>query len=145
MVLGPWLAALDAQRPRITWPYVIGGGSITALPWTAPDAGNLRADADAILHEDSRVTEAVPAAHGDGMLSITAPQAGGDAARGAALLYQGGIRRLILSGGPDTAAPFLTGASSTAFMPTSRTGRPPGSRTCRRPGRCCRPGSRSPR
>jgi diaminohydroxyphosphoribosylaminopyrimidine deaminase/5-amino-6-(5-phosphoribosylamino)uracil reductase len=107
VVLGPWLAPLQASRPSIIWPYLIRGHRIVALPWTAPGAEDLKAGADAFLHENGQVTEAVPGSHGDGMLSITHLAAGDSAARIAERLFQGGIRRLILRGGYDMAAPFL--------------------------------------
>jgi len=106
-VLGPWLAPLEAGRPWIIWPYMIRGRCITALPWTAPGAEDLKAGADAVLHRNGRVTEAVPGSHADGMLTITDLATGDSASRSAGLLYQGGIRRLILRGGYDAAAPFL--------------------------------------
>jgi diaminohydroxyphosphoribosylaminopyrimidine deaminase/5-amino-6-(5-phosphoribosylamino)uracil reductase len=106
-VLAPWLAPLEAGRPWIIWPYLICGSRIMALPCTTPGAEALRAGADAVLDEDGRVTEAVPGSHGHGMLPVTGLPAGADAARSAALLYQGGVRRLILSGGHEIASPFL--------------------------------------
>jgi diaminohydroxyphosphoribosylaminopyrimidine deaminase/5-amino-6-(5-phosphoribosylamino)uracil reductase len=106
-VLAPWLAPLEAGRPWITWPYLICGSRITALPWTAPGAETLRSGADAVLDEDGRATEAVPGSHGPGMLSIAGLPAGGDASLRAGLLHRAGVRRLILTGGPEIAGPFL--------------------------------------
>jgi diaminohydroxyphosphoribosylaminopyrimidine deaminase/5-amino-6-(5-phosphoribosylamino)uracil reductase len=120
VVLGPWLAPLEADRPWIIWPYLIRGCVITELPWTAPGAGDLKAGADAVLHGNGRVAEAVPGSHGNGMLSITDLAACDSAARNAGRLFQGGIRRLILQAGYDVAAPFLAAGlidSVHAYLP----------------------------
>lgn len=128
VVLGPWLAPLEAGRPWIIWPYMIRGRRITALPWTVPGAADLKAGADAVLHPNGRVTEAVPRAHGAGMLSITDVAPGGSAPRSAELLFRGGIRRLILRGGYDVAAPFLAAGlidGVYAFLPDGPASRRP--------------------
>jgi diaminohydroxyphosphoribosylaminopyrimidine deaminase/5-amino-6-(5-phosphoribosylamino)uracil reductase len=125
-VLGPWLAP-TAGRPWITWPYLISGRSITAVPGTLPGAADLTTAADAILHEDGRVTEAVPGRHGEGMLSIP-DSAGHGAVRAAALLHEGGVRRLVLSCGYDTAAPFLAAGlvdAIVAYVPEGEASRVP--------------------
>jgi diaminohydroxyphosphoribosylaminopyrimidine deaminase / 5-amino-6-(5-phosphoribosylamino)uracil reductase len=128
VVLGPWLASLAAGRPWIIWPYMISGRSITALPWTVPGAGNLRAGADAVLYDGGRVAEAVPGSHGHGMLSIAGLAIGHDAVRTAAILYRGGVQRLVVSGGYDTAAPFLAAGlidSLLAYLPDGKASRVP--------------------
>jgi diaminohydroxyphosphoribosylaminopyrimidine deaminase/5-amino-6-(5-phosphoribosylamino)uracil reductase len=120
VVLEPWLAPLSAGRPWIIWPYLIRGRRITELPWTVPGAADLKAGADAELRGNGRVAEAVPGSHGDGMLSITDLAPGDSTARGIGRLFQGGIRRLILRGGYDVAAPFLAAGlidSVHAYLP----------------------------
>jgi diaminohydroxyphosphoribosylaminopyrimidine deaminase/5-amino-6-(5-phosphoribosylamino)uracil reductase len=127
-VLGPWLAPLRAGRPWIIWPYLISSRGITALPWTAPGAENLKVSADAILHEDGTITEAVSGSHGIGMLRIPNPATGQDAAGTVAALYGGGVRRLVLSSGYDTAAPFLAAGlidSVLAYLPDGKASRVP--------------------
>jgi hypothetical protein len=125
-VLGPWLAPLQAGRPSIIWPYLIGRHRIMALPWTVPGADDLKVGADAVLHENSEVTEAVRGSHGDGVLSLTGLEPGDGAAHSAARLFQGGIRRLLLRSGYDMAAPFLAAGlidSVHAYLPDGRASR----------------------
>jgi diaminohydroxyphosphoribosylaminopyrimidine deaminase/5-amino-6-(5-phosphoribosylamino)uracil reductase len=107
VVLGPWLAALMAQRPVVTWPYVISDQGIVALPDGMAEARMLRLNSDAVLHADGSVTEAIPGSHGAGMLDLTGTRPGADPAVTAASLYARGVRRLLLAGGVDVAAPFL--------------------------------------
>ncbi len=67
----------------------------------------LRLNADAVLGADGMVREAVPDSHGKGVLSLKFQTSGSSAAGAARALYDGGIRRLLLDGGPDAARPFL--------------------------------------
>lgn len=106
VVLGPWLTALETRRPEITWPYLITSACIEALPDGTPEADFLRRNADAVLQADGTVTEAVPGTHGTGILELAVP-AGTDALEVAGRLYEGGVRRLLLCGGPNLAAPFI--------------------------------------
>lgn len=107
VVLGPWLTALEAQRPVITWPYVITSHGVLALPDEIDEAWLLRLNADAVLRADGSVTEAVPGTHGAGILDLKDLPPGTDPPAAAASLYEGGVRRLLLRGGLDAAAPFL--------------------------------------
>jgi diaminohydroxyphosphoribosylaminopyrimidine deaminase/5-amino-6-(5-phosphoribosylamino)uracil reductase len=107
VVLGPWLTALEARRPVITWPYLITAGGIEALPAGTAETAFLRRNADAVLLADGTVTEAVPSAHGAGILELADVPPGADALTAARFLYEGGVRRLLLHGGQDTAIPFL--------------------------------------
>jgi diaminohydroxyphosphoribosylaminopyrimidine deaminase/5-amino-6-(5-phosphoribosylamino)uracil reductase len=105
-VLGDWLAGLQTRRPVITWPYLITGRGIGALPTDTSEARQLRLNADAVLGADGSVQEAVPGSHGKGILALRDP-AGTNAADAVADLYDGGVRRLLLDGGLDAAKPFL--------------------------------------
>ena len=105
-VLGDWLAGLRNRRPVITWPYLITGRGIEALPADTSEARQLRLNADAVLGADGTVREAVPGSHGKGILALR-DQPPGDGAAAAAALYDGGVRRLLLDGGLDAAMPFL--------------------------------------
>jgi len=107
VVLGGWLAALEARRPVVTWPYLIGEHSIMALPQEIEDARGVRLNADAVLHGDGSVEEAVPGSHGKGILRLEDSPPGTGARRVAASLYEGGVRQLVLDGGLEVAAPFL--------------------------------------
>jgi diaminohydroxyphosphoribosylaminopyrimidine deaminase/5-amino-6-(5-phosphoribosylamino)uracil reductase len=105
-VLGDWLAGLQTRRPVITWPYLITGRGIEALPTDTSEARQLRLNADAVLGADGSVQEAVPGSHGKGLLALRDP-AGTNAADAVADLHDGGVRRLLLDGGLDAAKPFL--------------------------------------
>jgi diaminohydroxyphosphoribosylaminopyrimidine deaminase/5-amino-6-(5-phosphoribosylamino)uracil reductase len=107
VVLGSWLAALEARRPVLTWPYMISGSGIVALPGGMEDSWRLRLNADAVLYAGGSVTEAMPGSHGPGILDVKDVPAGSAASAVLASLYEGGVRRLLLDGGLDVAAPFL--------------------------------------
>jgi diaminohydroxyphosphoribosylaminopyrimidine deaminase / 5-amino-6-(5-phosphoribosylamino)uracil reductase len=106
-VLGSWLAAQRIRRPVITWPYLIAGHGIVAVPGGTDNARQLRLSADAVLRADGRMAEAIPGSHGGGGLDLTPAPPGADPAAIAAAAYLGGVRRLLLGGGLDVAAPFL--------------------------------------
>ena len=99
IVLGDWLAGLQNRRPVITWPYLITGHGIEALPADTSEARLLRLNADAVLRADGTVREAVPGSHGKGILALKDQPPGTSAAEAAAALYDGGVRRLLLDGG----------------------------------------------
>jgi diaminohydroxyphosphoribosylaminopyrimidine deaminase / 5-amino-6-(5-phosphoribosylamino)uracil reductase len=106
IVLGDWLAGLQDRRPVITWPYVITALGVEALPADSSEARQLRLNADAVLGAGCITREAIPGSHGKDILALD--QADGSSAAGAAaVLYDGGVRRLLLNGGLDTAMPFL--------------------------------------
>lgn len=106
IVLGDWLAGLQDRRPVITWPYLITAQGVEALPLDSSEGRQLRLNADAVLGADGIAREAIPGSHGKGILALD--QVGGaTAAEAAAVLYDGGVRRLLLDGGLDTAIPFL--------------------------------------
>ncbi len=107
VVLGPWLMALERQRPLVTWPYVMDAGGVEAMPVGTGDAHLLELGADAVLHVDGSVTEAVAGSHGTGILRLPDFTAGTEPAVVVAALYQGGVRRLLLAGDLTRAQPFL--------------------------------------
>jgi diaminohydroxyphosphoribosylaminopyrimidine deaminase / 5-amino-6-(5-phosphoribosylamino)uracil reductase len=129
VILGPWLTALERQRPVITWPYVVSAGGIEAAPGEVDDVRLLRLNADAVLHADGSVTEAVPGSHGAGILRLANSTLGAAPAAIAASLYQGGVRRLLLAGDLSTAEPFLTQRlidRVSAYLPDGCPSRTPG-------------------
>ncbi len=71
------------------------------------DSWRLRLNADAVLRADGSVTEAVPGSHGAGILDVQDAPADAAASAILASLYEGGVRRLLLDGGLEVAAPFL--------------------------------------
>lgn len=106
-VLGGWLATLETRGPCITWSYLITGRDIAPLSADTAEAQELRLNADALLAADGTVREAVPSSHGTGILTLHDRDPASSAAEAAAALYDGGVRRLLLDGGPDTARSFL--------------------------------------
>lgn len=106
IVLGDWLAGLRDRRPVITWPYLITGEVLGQLPADTGEARQLRLNADAVLGADGIPWEAVPGSHGKGILALGEVPLG-DGAAAAAVLYDGGVRRLLLDGGLPVAVPFL--------------------------------------
>jgi diaminohydroxyphosphoribosylaminopyrimidine deaminase/5-amino-6-(5-phosphoribosylamino)uracil reductase len=107
VVLGPWLTALEVRRPVTIWPYIIGADGIEAVTDAVGDMRRMRLNADAVLHPDGSVAEAVPGSHGAGMLRLDNFVRDADPAAMVGSLYQRGVRHLILAGGLDRAGPFL--------------------------------------
>lgn len=107
IVLGGWLTALATGRPVITWQYLLGDRGVVALPPDAAEARALRPSADAVLSPGGIVREAIAGRHGTGILTLKVQPPDSSAAEVAASLFDGGVRYLLLEGGPDLAAPFL--------------------------------------
>jgi len=107
LVLGPWLTALALCRPVITWTYLLNGSGIAPLPDDAAGVDMIRLSADAVLHPDGRVEEAVPGTHGAGILELKDTSPGADPGEIAKSLYVSGVRHLLLQGALEVAAPFL--------------------------------------
>jgi diaminohydroxyphosphoribosylaminopyrimidine deaminase/5-amino-6-(5-phosphoribosylamino)uracil reductase len=128
VVLGGWLSGIRNRRPVITWPYLVGGHGIEALPADTSEARLLRLNADAVLRADGSVREAVPGSHGSGILTIKDQPPGTGVAKAAMSLYDSGIRHLLLDCGHEAAAPFLASGLVDlvrAYLPRgSASGRP---------------------
>lgn len=107
LVLGPWLRALETHRPVMIWPYVTGPGGITAAPENLDDIRLLTLSVDAVLRDGEAATEAVPNSHGAGILRLDKIAGEADPAVIAASLYDGGVRRVLLSAGLDIATRYL--------------------------------------
>jgi diaminohydroxyphosphoribosylaminopyrimidine deaminase / 5-amino-6-(5-phosphoribosylamino)uracil reductase len=107
LVLGSWLTATTTGRPHVTWPCVLDGGAVMALPQDSAEARALELTADAVLHADGRVTEGVPGSHGQDILTLPA-RADADPHHDLASLFAGGVRSLLLSGSPTSASRFLS-------------------------------------
>jgi diaminohydroxyphosphoribosylaminopyrimidine deaminase / 5-amino-6-(5-phosphoribosylamino)uracil reductase len=103
LVLGPWLASLRRGRPYVVWTYGLAAGG-DYRPGPADD--DVMAGVDAVLGEDGRVVEAVPGRHGPGEIDIAHARRG-QPLEILAALHRGGVRALLLDGGPGLAAPFL--------------------------------------
>jgi diaminohydroxyphosphoribosylaminopyrimidine deaminase/5-amino-6-(5-phosphoribosylamino)uracil reductase len=106
-VLGDWLAGLRNRRPVITWPYLLMDHDALPLPADAIEARQLLQNADAVLAADGSVREAVAGSHGREVLVLKDEPSSADAARVAAALFDGGVRRLLLNGALNTARSFL--------------------------------------
>jgi diaminohydroxyphosphoribosylaminopyrimidine deaminase/5-amino-6-(5-phosphoribosylamino)uracil reductase len=68
LVLGLWLAALEARRPFVTAAYAIGADGSQRLDEVV--LAELGATVDAVLFEDGRVEEAVAGSHGQGAFEL---------------------------------------------------------------------------
>lgn len=106
IVLGPWLTALSMERPIVTWPYVLSDQGIQALPEDTEQARALHLNADAILHQDGRATEAIPGSHGAGILHLD-HRLETDPVKALASLYRDGVRNLLLATDLARATSFL--------------------------------------
>ena len=128
IVLGGWLSGIMNRRPVITWPYLIAGHGIEALPGDTSEARLLRLNADAVLRADGTVREAVPGSHGSDILTIKDQPLGTGPVEAAMSLYDGGVRHLLLDGGHEAAGPFLASGlvdRVLAYLPYgSASGRP---------------------
>lgn len=107
IVLGPWLTALGLSRPIVTWRYLLTLSGTEKLAADSPEAGLARLNADAILHGDGQVSEAVPGSHGAGIIDLKDVEPGATPGAFLHTLYAGGVRRLVLDEALDVAAPFL--------------------------------------
>jgi diaminohydroxyphosphoribosylaminopyrimidine deaminase/5-amino-6-(5-phosphoribosylamino)uracil reductase len=106
-VLGSWLTATTTGRPLVIWPYLISDGSASALPSDMSSLQVLHVNADAVLHEDGSVSEAVPGSHGKDILKLPMLMRPNEPGLVTTAAYQAGVRILLLSGGLSLAAPFL--------------------------------------
>lgn len=102
LVLGPWMRTLHTRRPVLWW--VTGHGA------SKPDVGvlsGLRSRADAIIHADGRITEAVPNSHGGGILALPQALTPHQPVATVQALFDGGARTALLEADQDMAEPFL--------------------------------------
>lgn len=106
LVLGPWLAALEHQRPFVTLGYAVDGdGLLGGLPTAGRssaheavmDAFDLRFNHDAVLLASGRIEEGVPGGHGREVfkLVLESPE---EASELLASLANGGVRSLLVDG-----------------------------------------------
>jgi diaminohydroxyphosphoribosylaminopyrimidine deaminase/5-amino-6-(5-phosphoribosylamino)uracil reductase len=129
VVLGPWLDSLERQRPATTWAYVIGPAGIDAASEAMDDVRALTLGCDAVLHPDGSVREAQPGSHGAGTLTLTGLPPAPDPRDLTRMLYQGGVRRLLLLAHPAAAEPFTAAGLIDrvyAYLPDRDPSRSPG-------------------
>jgi diaminohydroxyphosphoribosylaminopyrimidine deaminase / 5-amino-6-(5-phosphoribosylamino)uracil reductase len=106
LVLGPWLHALQHQRPFVTWASVAHiDGSRTPLPEHL--LADQRAAVDAVLTSDMRMEEGVLEGHGPGMVSLGDVRVDEAPEVLLASMHQAGVRSVLLNHGGQQAAPFL--------------------------------------
>jgi diaminohydroxyphosphoribosylaminopyrimidine deaminase/5-amino-6-(5-phosphoribosylamino)uracil reductase len=107
LVLGPWLAALQTQRPLVIWPYAVRRIGVIEAALAVFDDGHLLTSVDVVLHQDGTVSEARPDSHGAGVLELRAADL--DAGPHVVLsdLYKGGVRSVVLDGDLSMVAAFL--------------------------------------
>jgi diaminohydroxyphosphoribosylaminopyrimidine deaminase/5-amino-6-(5-phosphoribosylamino)uracil reductase len=112
LVLGPWLASLQSERPVVTWLYALSsqadpvGVAPDRLASATSDVETIALGYDLVLHEDGSITESVPGGHAWTLTAINVDSDLDNAEllqRVAAL----GARTLLLNGSHKLAAPFL--------------------------------------
>ncbi len=120
LVIGPWLTALEQQRPFVTLVYAVhadgwvGGLQPAARPslsHAARDAYDLRLVHDAVLFDDGRLEEGVLDGHGRDVFYLTTAQPPLETGDLLASLVDGGVRSLLLDGGCSLVSSFLEAGS----------------------------------
>jgi len=106
VVLGPWLTALHARRPVITWAYAVtASGDWVATSGLLADPSPLWSAHDAVLTSEGQ-REGRPGAHGrHGFLLPTVAARSAD--EWVAALHTGGTRRFLVDGTAELARPFV--------------------------------------
>ncbi|MEV0994821.1 bifunctional diaminohydroxyphosphoribosylaminopyrimidine deaminase/5-amino-6-(5-phosphoribosylamino)uracil reductase RibD [Nonomuraea sp. NPDC050202] len=129
LVLGGWRTALTLNRPIVTWVYAETDEGRTSAFNRIPSSRDLLLSADAVLYADGHLEEAMPRSHGPGMIHLPEGPIRPDHRDLLKALHTGGVRRLLLDGGPDLAAPFLAAAlvdHVVAYLPDRGPSAPPG-------------------
>lgn len=107
VVLGPWLAALDAGRPRVVWASDITDGVARRLSDEVFAEAGLRFQIDAIVHPSGRVEEGIPGAHGHGVFELAPIVPIEEPTNTLTSLHRAGARTVLLHGGMEIAGPFI--------------------------------------
>lgn len=116
LVLGPWLIALEHERPFVTLVYAVDAdGRIKGLLSADPaslreivmDAGDLRLIHDAVLFDDGRLEEGILDGHGRGVFHLTTAEPPLETGNLLASLVDGGVRSLLIDGGCPLVSSFL--------------------------------------
>jgi diaminohydroxyphosphoribosylaminopyrimidine deaminase/5-amino-6-(5-phosphoribosylamino)uracil reductase len=139
LVIGPWLATLETQRPFTTWAYTLPADGVSS-GYHSAIVNELRHQFDVVLDLTGTPQEGVTGAHGADVLTFPdlrppyKPQQTLDA------LHAGGVRSLLVLGAPAMVEPFLstqaidrieiqsTLTTSNSPSPTSWATLPPGYR-----------------
>ncbi|MEU8324115.1 bifunctional diaminohydroxyphosphoribosylaminopyrimidine deaminase/5-amino-6-(5-phosphoribosylamino)uracil reductase RibD [Nonomuraea sp. NPDC048881] len=108
LVLGQWRAAFTLSRPVLTWTYTETSTGLAGALDRIPASRRLLLAADAVLHADGRLEEAIPNSHGSGMIRLPSDTSRLPPVELLEALHAGGVRRLLLNGGEDLAAGFLS-------------------------------------
>lgn len=137
LVLGPWLAALHAGRPTVTWAYRAASepGSTREPQVEAPDPldiEELRAGRDVVVYGDGQIAEGRPGSHGSGVFALPAGPPAADPHAALAALAAAGARTVLLASDRDLAESYLAAGliDEVAVHLTAALGaRPPGDGT----------------
>jgi diaminohydroxyphosphoribosylaminopyrimidine deaminase/5-amino-6-(5-phosphoribosylamino)uracil reductase len=116
LVIGPWLTALEQQRPFVTLVYAVHvdgrvGGlrsvARTSLRAAARDAHELRLVHDAVLFDDGRLEEGILDGHGRGIFHLATAQPPLETGDLLTSFVDGGVRSLLIDGGCSLVRSFL--------------------------------------
>lgn len=107
VVLGPWLTALDSERPRVIWMCDITDGTSGQVPNEVVAEAGFRYQVDAVVHEDGHVEEGVEGAHGRDAFILPSAVSVTDPSTALSSLYKAGARTVLLHGGGKLGTSFL--------------------------------------
>jgi diaminohydroxyphosphoribosylaminopyrimidine deaminase/5-amino-6-(5-phosphoribosylamino)uracil reductase len=115
LVLAPWLAALEGERPFVTLGYSVDAGgrigglaseSLAPIREVAMDVHSLRLVHDAVLRADGVLEEGAPGGHGPDVFAL-ATGTEQEASDLLTSLVAGGVRSLLVDGRSSLAGSFL--------------------------------------
>ena len=114
LVLEPWLSALRAGRPTVTWAYQVSpqDDRSKSAHIVSPDRqliADLRRQQDVVLFSNSQMEEGRPGEHGRNVFGLPSEPLPGDPQDALTSLAGAGVRTVLLVGGLDLAGPFLDG------------------------------------
>jgi diaminohydroxyphosphoribosylaminopyrimidine deaminase/5-amino-6-(5-phosphoribosylamino)uracil reductase len=107
VVLGPWLAALDSQRPQVIWACDITGAGPEEVPDEVLAEAGLRCQFDAVVYTDGHVEEGAEGTHGQSAFTLPSIVPVTEPLVALSLLHQSGARTVLLHGGIELATSFL--------------------------------------
>lgn len=111
LVLGPWLASLNGDRPFISWAYeaALDGAPIHhgAHGVVAYGLLALRESYDLVIRQDGHVAEGIPGSHGREVFQVPDGSLSGNACEVLSTLGGAGARYVLIEGASDAAAVLM--------------------------------------